>query len=237
MESESYCTLRDVQKLRGGDHFCGLFRSEEERLSTLADFVEIGLKTNCKVVLVQQDLSELKAHTTEQTSKEIDQALTKGQLMQINPKDSCQEGPFSLERMMVENGQKMEQMALEEGYRLLFLSGEPTWAIGSTAENIDQFIRYLYNLLHYKAYLFIASFCSALRESFLCQPQVRTAPQWSCASTPSVNGPAHSFSKCSPVILRPSSTTLSSTTSTSSHWKNSLPWTLPAQNSTDGSPT
>ncbi len=168
MESEAYCTLRDVQKLRGGDHFCGLFRSEEERLSTLADFVENGLKTNCKVVLVQQDLSELKTHTTEQTSKEIDKALTKGQLMQINPKDHCQEGPFSLERMMVENGLKMEQMALEEGYRLLFLSGEPTWSIGPTAENIYQFVRYLNNRLHYKPahLLHVLSFCQSWESLF-----------------------------------------------------------------------
>ncbi len=142
MKSEAY-TLRDANKLRGGDHFCGLFHSEEEQLANLAHFVEDGLRTNCKVILIQpdHDLSPIKAHTSKQVSSEMDEALAKGQLVLENPQEHFfRNGLFSAESMM-EHLLKMEVKALQEGYRLLFISGQPSWIVNAPSEYFMQFVR------------------------------------------------------------------------------------------------
>lgn len=143
MKSEAY-ELRNVKELRGGDHFCGLFRSEEERLMSLAPFVEQGLKTNCKVVLIQQEpctsLCQLKAHTA-LGSRKIDEALAKGQLAMVSPPDYVfKDGLFPADTM-IEFSLELEQMALTEGYRMLFIIGEPSMPTDSPTEHFCQFVR------------------------------------------------------------------------------------------------
>ncbi len=140
-------TLRDVNKLRGGDHFCGLFHSEEERLTTLAHFVRDGLRTNCKVILIEEDhplaVRQLKQHCSTQDVMQIDEALAKGQLAMETPGNTYFKDRFFTTEEMVERLMSIEKKALEEGYRMVFVSGEPAWLQKSPAEYYRLFVKYV----------------------------------------------------------------------------------------------
>ncbi len=148
MSGEAY-KLRDVRKLRGGDHFCGLFPSEEERLANLAHFVEDGLTTNCKVIVSEPELSKLKAYMSEQLSRQMEEALLTGQLVLHRAGEAyLKDGVFSAEKI-IKRWVQMEAVALEQGYRLLFASGEPYWLNDLHPDVLTSFVRHLHPPFHY----------------------------------------------------------------------------------------
>ncbi len=124
---------------------CGLFHSENDQMKSLVQYVEDGLRTNCKVTLIQADqdlfLKELKEYLTVLTADDIDEALAKGHFVLDEPADyNFQDGLFPTSAMINYLLQK-EQTARAQGYRLLCMSGEPSWAISAPEEYFNHFLR------------------------------------------------------------------------------------------------
>lgn len=122
--------LPALEKMGPGDHYCGIFRSDEEHRRVVADFVRLGLERNERIVYLVdlQTAGQLKS-TLASANIDVEQIIRSGQFVILTAKDAyLKEGAFEPEKMVnVLNDETVR--ALADGYSAVRLSGEMTWAL------------------------------------------------------------------------------------------------------------
>lgn len=122
--------LPSISRMQPGDHYCGIYRTDEDHRAIIVDFVRDGVARGEKMFYI------VNIHTAAQLASvladagvDVDPLLDRGQLVIMSAKEAyLREGQFDPDRMIGLLGAETEK-ALSEGYAALRATGEMTWAL------------------------------------------------------------------------------------------------------------
>jgi hypothetical protein len=122
--------LPAITQMNPGDHYCGIFRSDEEHRAVIVDFVRDGVARNEKIIyLVNINTVEYVRSMLGDAGIEVDALIDKGQLAIVSARDAyLKDGEFVPEKMLTMLVEETDK-ALAEGYAALRGTGEMTWAL------------------------------------------------------------------------------------------------------------
>lgn len=122
--------LPSIARMHAGDHYCGIYRTDEDHRALVVDFVRGGLARAEKMLYIVnlQTAAQLQA-TLAAADIDVNALLQKGQLVILTAKDSyLRDGEFDPDRMIALLREETDK-ALAEGYPALRVTGEMTWAL------------------------------------------------------------------------------------------------------------
>lgn len=122
--------LPSIARMHAGDHYCGIYRSDEDHRALIVDFVRDGVDRNEKMMYIVnvQTAEELKA-TLAAANVDADGLVNKRQLVILTAKEAyLRGGQFDPDKMIQLLRDETKQ-ALEDGYTALRVTGEMTWAL------------------------------------------------------------------------------------------------------------
>jgi hypothetical protein len=141
--------LPSMAGMRSGDHYCGIYRTDDDHRALVVDFVRLGIERNEKMFYI------LNIHTAEQLTRVLAEAgidaaplIDSGQLMMVTAKDAyLKERQFDPDKMIALLGDETEK-ALSEGYAALRATGEMTWALAGEPGS-ERLVEYESRLNHF----------------------------------------------------------------------------------------
>jgi hypothetical protein len=122
--------LPSIERMHSGDHYCGIYRTDEDHRAIIVDFIRQGVRKNEKMFYIVniQTAAQLRA-TLAKANVNVDELVDKGQLLIVTAKEAyLKDGQFDPEKMIALLGQETDK-ALAEGYAALRATGEMTWAL------------------------------------------------------------------------------------------------------------
>ena len=122
--------LPSISRMHCGDHYCGIYRTDEDHRRIIVDFVRDGVARGEKMLYL------VNIHTAAHLEKILQEAgidtaplLASGQLTILAAKDAyLADGEFVPEKMIALLKQMTDE-AVAEGYPALRATGEMTWAL------------------------------------------------------------------------------------------------------------
>lgn len=141
--------LPAVARMQPGDHYCGIYRTDEDQRAIIIDFVRDGVARNEKMFyLVNLQTAEQLRATLAAAGIEVDRLIEQGQLVILTAKDSyLRDGQFDPEKMIGLLGEETER-ALAEGYTAMRATGEMTWALAGEPGS-ERLVEYESRLNHF----------------------------------------------------------------------------------------
>lgn len=130
MTTEGTTILPSIARMHAGDHYCGIYRTDEDHRALVIDFVRGGVARGEKMLYIVnlQTAAQLKA-TLAAAQVGADALIDRGQLVILTAKDAyLKEGQFDPDKMIALLRHETDQ-ALAEGYSALRVTGEMTWAL------------------------------------------------------------------------------------------------------------
>lgn len=123
-------TAPSIEQMQPGDHYCGVYRTDEDHRALVTHFVRQGVERNEKMFYIvnAQSAAQLKAMLA---AADVDaEALTgRGQLVILTAKEAyLKDGQFNPDKMITLLQGETDK-ALDEGYTALRVTGEMTWAL------------------------------------------------------------------------------------------------------------
>ena len=122
--------LPAIERMQPGDHYCAMYRSDEDHRAVIVDFIKAGVARNEKMFYLVnlQSAEQLRAKLTA-AGIDVQALLDKGQLVILTAKEAyLRDGQFDPDRMMALLGEEADK-AVAEGYAALRATGEMTWAL------------------------------------------------------------------------------------------------------------
>lgn len=122
--------LPSIANMHTGDHYCGIYRTDEDHRALIIDFIRQGVEREEKIFYIVniQTAAQLKA-TVAAGGVDVEALTQKGQLVIMTAKEAyLKEGEFDPDSMIVLLREETEK-ALQEGYRALRVTGDMTWAL------------------------------------------------------------------------------------------------------------
>ncbi|MGE0548131.1 MAG: MEDS domain-containing protein [Kofleriaceae bacterium] len=122
--------LPSIERMHPGDHYCGIFRTDDDHRAIIVDFIRSGIERNEKMLYIVNvtSVEQLKA-TLSAAGIDVEGLLAKGQLVIVTAKDAyLKGGQFDPDRMLQSLEEETDK-ALAEGYSALRGTGEMTWAL------------------------------------------------------------------------------------------------------------
>jgi hypothetical protein len=122
--------LPAIARMQPGDHYCGIYRTDEDQHAIIVDFVREGVARNEKMFyLVNLQTTEQLRATLVAAGVEVDALVEKGQLVIMTAKEAyLRDGQFDPDSMIQMLSDETDK-ALSEGYAALRATGEMTWAL------------------------------------------------------------------------------------------------------------
>lgn len=123
--------LPAIKHMHAGDHYCGIYKSDEDHRRLTVDFVRQGIERNEKMFYLVniQTVAQLK-ETLTKAGLPVDELIKQGQLVIMTAKEAyLRDGQFEPAKMIALLRDETEK-ALQEGYTALRATGEMTWALG-----------------------------------------------------------------------------------------------------------
>lgn len=122
--------LPSISRMRAGDHYCGIYRTDEDHGRIVVDFVREGVARGEKMLYL------VNIHTAAHVEKVLGEAgidvaplLASGQLAILAAKEAyLKDGEF-VPQKMIDLLRTMTEEALAQGYPALRATGEMTWAL------------------------------------------------------------------------------------------------------------
>jgi hypothetical protein len=122
--------LPAISEMKPGDHYCGIYRTDEDQRAITVDFVRDGVARGEKMLYIVnvQSAEQLRATLTA-AGIEADALVDKGQLVILTAKEAyLKHGEFEPDKMIALLSEETAK-ALAEGYTALRATGEMTWAL------------------------------------------------------------------------------------------------------------
>lgn len=122
--------LPSVVHMREGDHYCGIYRTDEDHRALIVDFIRQGVAKGEKIFYIVNvhTAAQLRA-LLEQSGVDVEALLAKNQLVILTAKEAyLKEGQFDPDKMIAMLREETNK-ALAEGYPALRVTGEMTWAL------------------------------------------------------------------------------------------------------------
>jgi len=134
--------LPSIERMQPGDHYCGVYRTDDDWRAIIVDFVRGGIARNEKVIyLVNLTSADQLRATLASASIDVDALTDKGQLVIITAKEAyLKDGQFDPDRMIAMLAEETDK-ALAEGYTALRATGEMTWALAG-APGCERLVEY-----------------------------------------------------------------------------------------------
>jgi hypothetical protein len=123
-------SLPSIANMHAGDHYCGIYRTDEDHRALVIEFIRHGVERNEKMLYIVniQTAAQLKA-TLEGGGIAPEELTQKGQLVILTAKDAyMKDGEFEPDKMITLL-QKETEKALADGFTALRVTGEMTWAL------------------------------------------------------------------------------------------------------------
>jgi hypothetical protein len=122
--------LPAIARMKPGDHYCGMFRTDEEHRAIIVDFVREGVVRNEKMFyLVNLQTAEQLEATLTAAGIDVKGLVDKGQLVIMTAKEAyLRDGQFDPDSMIQLLSDETDK-AIAEGYAALRATGEMTWAL------------------------------------------------------------------------------------------------------------
>lgn len=122
--------LPAIGEMKPGDHYCGIYRTDDDHRAIVIDFVRDGVARGEKMIYIVNIQSAEQLRTTlAEAGIDVDSLVQKGQLVILTAKDAyLKEGQFEPDKMIGLLREAVDQ-ALAEGYTALRATGEMTWAL------------------------------------------------------------------------------------------------------------
>jgi len=121
---------KDVSRLKGGEHLCMIYDTEEEKNAFLFQFVKLGFERNEKVIyILDGDNSDEIAGCMKKWGLDIGGYLESGQFVFLPYSEAYfKEGSFEPDRL-VDNLRFETEKASAEGYSGMRIAGEMAWVL------------------------------------------------------------------------------------------------------------
>ena len=116
--------------MHAGDHYCGIYSTDEEHRALVIEFIRHGVERREKILYIVnlQTAAQLEALLAS-AGLDVETLLASGQLVIMTAKDVyLKDGAFEPDKMITLLGEETAR-ALEAGYTALRVSGEMTWAL------------------------------------------------------------------------------------------------------------
>ncbi|HYH98237.1 MEDS domain-containing protein [Hyalangium sp.] len=122
--------LPSLANMHAGDHYCGIYRTDEDHRALIIDFIRHGVERGEKILYIVniQSAAQLKV-TLETGGVDAEALIQKGQLVIVTAKEAYLKGGEFNPDKMIALLQGETEKALEEGYQALRVTGEMTWAL------------------------------------------------------------------------------------------------------------
>jgi hypothetical protein len=122
--------LPSIARMHSGDHYCGIYRTDEDHRAIIVDFVREGMRKNEKMFyIVNLQTAEQLKQTLREAGLDAEALINKGQLVIYTAKESyLKNDQFDPDKMITLLGEETDK-ALAEGYTALRATGEMTWAL------------------------------------------------------------------------------------------------------------
>ncbi len=123
-------TIPSITCMKPGDHYCGIFRTDDEQRAVIVQFVRESIARNEKMVyLVNLQTAEQLEETLADAGIEVDRLVDKGQLVIMTAKEAyLRDGQFDPDAMIQLLSDETDK-AIAEGYTALRATGEMNWAL------------------------------------------------------------------------------------------------------------
>lgn len=128
--SEATPILPSIARMQAGDHYCGIYRTDDDHRALIIDFIRQGIQRHEKMIyLVNLQTAAHLRSTLLDAGVDVDGLVEKRQLVIMTAKEAyLRGGEFDPDRMIAllreETG-----AALAAGYAALRATGEMTWAL------------------------------------------------------------------------------------------------------------
>jgi hypothetical protein len=122
--------LPALSRMAPGDHYCGIYRSDDDHRRIVVDFVRLGAERNERMIYLVnlQTAGQLKLKLDE-AGVDAEGLVSSGQLIILTAKDAyLKDGAFDPEKMIAVLEEETAR-ALADGYTALRVTGEMTWAL------------------------------------------------------------------------------------------------------------
>lgn len=122
--------LPSISRMHAGDHYCGIYRTDEDHRRIVVDFVREGIARGEKMLyLVNIHTAAYLENLLRDEGIEMGPLVESGQLAVLSAKDTyLTDGEFIPERM-IQLLKEATDAAVAEGYPALRATGEMTWAL------------------------------------------------------------------------------------------------------------
>lgn len=120
-----------IARMHPGDHYCGIYRTDEDHRILVVDFIRQGVANREKMLYIinLQTAAQLKA-TLAAAEIDADPLIEQGQLVILTANDAyLRDNEFDPDKMIALLREETDK-ALAEGYPALRVTGEMTWALG-----------------------------------------------------------------------------------------------------------
>lgn len=128
--TRSATVLPSIARMQAGDHYCGIYRTDEDHRVLVVDFIRQGVERGEKMLYIVniQTAAQLGAMLAA-ADIDVDTLLEKRQLVILTAKEAyLKGGQFDPDKMLTLLREETDQ-ALAEGYAALRVTGEMTWAL------------------------------------------------------------------------------------------------------------
>ncbi len=122
--------LPSIARMDSGDHYCGIYRTDEDHRAIIVDYIRQGVKKHEKMFYIVniQTAAQLRA-TLAAATIDVDDLVTRGQLVILTAKEAyLKDGQFDPDKMISLLRAETDK-AIDEGYAALRATGEMTWAL------------------------------------------------------------------------------------------------------------
>lgn len=122
--------LASIAHMQPGDHYCGVYRTDADKLAFVVDFVREGITRNEKMVYIVnvQTPDQLRV-TLGDAGVDVDRLLVSGQLQIMSAQEAYLKGGEFDPIKMVDLLREETDQAIAEGYSAMRCTGEMTWAL------------------------------------------------------------------------------------------------------------
>jgi hypothetical protein len=141
--------LPSMERMKPGDHYCGIYRTDEDQRVITIDFVREGVRRNEKMFyLVNVQSAEQLRDTLVAAGVDADPLIESGQLVIMTAKEAyLRDGQFDPEKMIQLLREETEK-ALAEGYTAMRATGEMTWSLAGEPGS-ERLVEYESRLNHF----------------------------------------------------------------------------------------
>ncbi len=122
--------LPSIAHMRAGDHYCGIFRTDEDHRQLVVDFVRDGVARGEKMLyLVHLHTSAHVEKILREAGIDVGPLFASGQLEIRAAKDAYLTNGEFIPEQMIALLKEATEVALAEGYPALRATGEMSWAL------------------------------------------------------------------------------------------------------------